>query len=134
MGIKCRRWHAQSLLFILLVHSPYKFLPKRIKEFSTVHLPVSQLQLGLIEIAQVNAKGTFKILGYFPYIIVPVVKHVLIMQGINQFYQRHFATCPFQLLLGFRFIFFEFVIQLVFDVDLYQIVGYYLGDLVVVRG
>lgn len=40
---KCGRWHAQTLLFVLLVHSPYKFFPKCIKEFCTVHFSVSQL-------------------------------------------------------------------------------------------
>src|SRR5690606_41613362 len=50
MGIKCRRWHAQILLFVLPVHFLDKFLPKRIKEFGTVHLPVSQLQISLIKI------------------------------------------------------------------------------------
>src|SRR5690606_19089933 len=93
---KCGRWHAQTLLLVLLVHSPYKFFPKCIKEFCTVHLPVSKFQIGLIKITQLDAKGTFKISGYFSYIVVPIVKHPLIVQGVNQFNQRSFTTCPIQ--------------------------------------
>ncbi|RQP10935.1 MAG: DUF4238 domain-containing protein [Parapedobacter sp.] len=39
---KCKRWHAQILFFVLLVHSTYKFLPKCIEKFSPVHLSRSQ--------------------------------------------------------------------------------------------
>src|SRR5690554_1450603 len=55
------------------------------------------------------------------------------MQGINQFYYCHFATCPVQLLWGFWIVLLVFIVQLVFDINLYQIVGYYLGDLVIMR-
>lgn len=43
----------------------------------------------------------------------------------------HLATCPVEFFRGFWIVLLVFIVQLVFDIDLYQIIAYYLADLVI---
>ena len=76
---RCKRWGRPNLFFILLIHFFDETIPERIKEFGPVHFPGSEFQIRLIEVPQINIKGAFKIFGYNPYIVAPIVKNTLIM-------------------------------------------------------
>ena len=83
----------------------------------------------MIEIAQVNIKGAFKCFGNQSYVCISIIEYTVGIQGINQFGQCRFTSCPIERRVIKRF--FLIAIELVFKVNLYQIIGDYFGDFII---
>src|SRR5690606_12342872 len=65
------------------------------------------------------------------YVCISIIEYTVGIQGINQFGQCRFTSCPIERRVIKRF--FLIAIELVFKVNLYQIIGDYFGDYIIMR-